>query len=44
MFSMRASLFFNEVGNPHLGPNYSHDGGGSSCFFPQERNQRAVFS
>jgi hypothetical protein len=35
---------FGEVGDGRFGPNYSHDGGGSSRFLPQERSQRAVFS
>jgi len=35
---------FNEVGDGRFGPNYSHDGAGSSRFLPQERSQRAVFS
>ena len=35
---------FDEVGDSRLGPDYSHDGGGSSRFLPQERSQRAVFS
>jgi hypothetical protein len=35
---------FDEVGNGRLGPDYSHDGGGSSLFLPQERSHRAVFS
>jgi hypothetical protein len=34
----------DEVGDGRLGPDYSHDGGGSSRFLPQERSQRAVFS
>jgi hypothetical protein len=35
---------FDEVSDSGLGPDYSHDGGGSSRFLPQERSQRAVFS
>jgi hypothetical protein len=35
---------FDEVSNGRLGPDYSHDGGGSSRFLPQERSHRAVFS
>ena len=34
----------DEVGDSRLGPDYSHDGGGSSRFLPHERSQRAVFS
>ena len=34
----------NEVGDSGVGPDYSHDGAGSSRFLPQERSQRAAFS
>src|ERR1700693_265377 len=42
LFDVSANL--DEVSNGRLGPDYSHYGGGSSRFFPQERNQRAVFA
>jgi len=35
---------FDKVGDGRFGPDYSHDGGGSSRFLPQERNQRAASS
>lgn len=37
-------LNLDEVRDCRGGPNYSHDGGGSSRFLPHERSQRAVFS
>lgn len=33
-----------EVGDSSAGPDYSHVGGGSSRFLPQERSQRAVLT
>jgi hypothetical protein len=33
---------FDKVGDGRFGPDYSHDGGDSSPFLPQERNQRAA--
>jgi hypothetical protein len=35
---------FDEVGDGRFGPDYSHDGGGSSRFLPQERSQRDASS
>lgn len=35
---------FDEVGDRRLGPDYSHEGGGSSRFLPHERSHRAAFS
>lgn len=34
----------DQIGDGCLSPDYSHDGGGSSRFLPQERSHRAVFS
>jgi len=35
---------FDEIGDGRFGPDYSHDGGGSSRFLPQERSQRDASS
>ena len=35
---------FRQVGDSRFGPDYSHDGAGSSRFLPHERSQRAAFS